>query len=153
MNYQDQQVFFSPQHYILLIYLHHQKEMIAQHPAGPSVVLFKGKSFQMPIQRSRVKVPVLLLLQMLEVAYFRRFWPIKNKNIITKSLILLGTERLNCCILDLLGIMEYSRKWQWMVCLGWLKKGAEQQKHNTCVPLSVQNFSLDTTGLALCFSA
>lgn len=67
--------------------------MIAQHPAGPSAVLFKGKSFQMPMQRSRVKVPVLLLLQMLEVAYLRRFWPIKNQNIIAKSVTLLGTER------------------------------------------------------------
>lgn len=81
--------------------------MIAQHPAGPSVVLFKGKSFQMPIQRSRVKVPVLLHLQMLEVAYLRRFWPIENQNIITKSVILLRTERSNFCILDLLGIMEF----------------------------------------------
>lgn len=67
--------------------------MIAQHPAGPSVVLFKGKSFQMPMQRSRVKIPVLLLVQMLEVAYLRRFWPIKNQIIIAKSVILLGTER------------------------------------------------------------
>lgn len=67
--------------------------MIAQHPAGPSVVLFKGKSFQMPIQRSRVKVPVLLHLQMLEVAYLRRFWSVKNQNIRTKSVVFLGTER------------------------------------------------------------
>lgn len=107
MNYQDQQVFFSPQCYILLIYLHHQKEMIAQHPAGPSVVLFKGKSFQLPIQRSRVKVPVLLHLQMLEVAYLRGFWSIKNQNIMTKSVILLGRERTNLSLLDLLRIMEF----------------------------------------------
>lgn len=81
--------------------------MIAQHPAGPSVVLFKDKSFQMPIQRSRVKVPVLLHSQMLEVAYFRRFWPFKSKHIIAKSLSLLGTERPNPCILDSLWIMEF----------------------------------------------
>ena len=67
--------------------------MIAQHPAGPSVVLLKGKCFQMPIQRSRVKVPVLLHSQMLEVAYLGRFWPFKSKHIITESLSLLGTER------------------------------------------------------------
>lgn len=60
--------------------------MIAQHPAGPSVVLFTGKSFQMPIKRSRVKVPALLHLQMLEVAYFRRFWPFKRKHTIKKNL-------------------------------------------------------------------
>lgn len=63
--------------------------MIVQHPAGPSVVLFKGKSFQMPIQRPRVKVPVLLHSQILEVAYCRRFGLFRSKDIITKSLSLL----------------------------------------------------------------
>lgn len=86
--------------------------MIAQHPAGPSVVLLKGKSFQMPIQRSRVKVPVLLLLQMLEVAYLRRFWPIKNQNTITKSVILLGAQGQTSTFLICLKYwnLDYSHK-------------------------------------------
>lgn len=69
--------------------------MIAQHPAGPSFVLFKGKFFQMPIQRSRIKVPVLLHLQILEAAYFRRFWPFKSKHIITKCLSILQLKGLS----------------------------------------------------------
>lgn len=139
------------------MYLYHQKETIAQHPAGPSVVLLKGKSFQMPIQRSRVRVPILLHSQMLEVAYFVKFWPFRNKRLITISLSPSGTKRPNPCVLDSLWITEFgflsqmARNALSVLIEGRRKIGTE--KRNVCVPLSLQSCRVDATGLPLCLPA
>lgn len=102
-NYWDQSISFHPMLHFTNLY--HWKNVTVQHPAWPSVVPFRGESFQMPIQRSRFKVPVLCS-QVLKVAYFRRCGPFRIKHIITKSLSLLWMGRPNNCGLDSLRIRK-----------------------------------------------